>query len=249
MEFTVIAYTESQDSAVLVPIAAVADSHVTVAGDDIYVPALAKLGGYWFGGASTTLAQIESPSLRDQGCLIDVSAHDLADEPVTPAAMHKLFHNPIDLHETEALRTLAAEGGAGAVRTNAVLFLCRSPAEPVKGREFTIRATNASTLVADNWTNGALTLTQTLPAGDYAIVGMKAWSAGLRAARLVIPGYPWRPGCLGGDLCSDRDEPIFRHGKLGTWGRFKHNTPPTVDFFSASADTSQVVFLDLIKIA
>jgi hypothetical protein len=37
-------------------------------------------------------------------------------------------------------------------------------------------------------------------------------------------------------------------GQLGEWGTFSHNTPPTVDFLSLSADTSQTVDLDLIMI-
>jgi len=103
--------------------------------------------------------------------------------------------------------------------------------------------------VANAWTNGALTFSQTLPRGTYQIVGMRANSAGLRAARLVVPGYSWRPGCIGCDADSDLAADRFRHGKAGVWAEFSHDAPPTVDFFSASADTAQVVLLDLIKTA
>jgi hypothetical protein len=37
-------------------------------------------------------------------------------------------------------------------------------------------------------------------------------------------------------------------GGWGVWGEFAHTAPPTVDFLSVSADTSEVVHLDLIKV-
>lgn len=248
MPFSLVAYSESQDSAALVYIAAVADPHVTVSGDDIYVPELTQLSGFLFMGANFSQGQIESPSLKAQN-LIDVEPGDGADEPASPSNFHDLFDAPVPLARSEALRTLMAEDGAGATRVSALLWLSDGPITPARGKIITVRATNGSTLVANAWTNGALTFSQTLPAGRYDIAGMRAESAGLRAARLVIPGFPWRPGVPGFDADGDLDVPRFRYGRAGVFGSFFHNEPPTVDFFSASADTSQVVWLDLIKVA
>ena len=78
---------------------------------------------------------------------------------------------------------------------------------------------------------------------------MRASSAGLIAARLVFSQYPWRPGCIASDTLGEQSAPIFRFGALGIWGEFSHNTPPTVDFFSLSADTSQTVDLDLVLLS
>jgi len=249
MPFTTVAFSESQDSAVLVNIAAVADPHVRVVGDDIYVPgALPNLAGYYFGGANFTQGQVSSPSLRTLAN-IDVEPADLADEPASPPAVHDLFASPKPLEGGEAINTLMAEDAAGASRVNAILWFSDGPIAPVTGDIFTVRATGATTLVANAWTNGALTFTQTLRRGTYQIVGMRAQSAGLRAARLVAPGETWRPGCLGCDADGDIENQVFRRGKAGVWATFSHDAPPTVDFFSASADTSEVVHLDLIKTA
>jgi len=115
------------------------------------------------------------------------------------------------------------------------------------GQMFTVRCTNASTLTAYAWTNGALTFTQTLPAGRYAVVGARGMSAGLCGFRLVFVGPTWRPGAIGIDDVGDQDIPRFRYGNAGLWGEFEHDQPPTVDFWSVSADTAQVVHLDLIQ--
>jgi hypothetical protein len=53
---------------------------------------------------------------------------------------------------------------------------------------------------------------------------------------------------VGFDADGDLDVPRFRYGKAGPWGTFKHNTPPTVDFLSNSADSAQVGHLDLLKV-
>jgi len=249
MPFTLVAFTESQDSAALTNIAAVADPHVRVSGDDIYVPmALPFLAGYYFCGANFTQGQVLSPSLR-RTCNIDVDRADLADEPGSPPNVHDLFANPTPLEGGEAINTQMAEDAAGASRVNALLWFSNGPIAPVTGAMFTVRATSPTTLVANAWTNGALTFSQTLPRGTYQIVGMRAQSTGLRAARLVIPGFSWRPGVTGTDADSDIDAQVFRLGEAGVFGEFVHDAPPTVDFFSASADTAEVVHLDLIKIA
>jgi len=249
LPFTLVAFTESQDSAALTNIAAVADPHVRVVGDDIYVPvALPNLAGYHFCGANFTQGQVASPSLR-RVVNIDVDQADLADEPGSPPNVHDLFGTPTPLDGGEALNTLMAEDAAGASRVNALIWFSDGPITPATGPMYTVRATNSSTLVANAWTNGALTFSQTLPRGTYQVVGMRASSAGLRAARLVVPGFSWRPGCIGADADSDIGADRFRHGRAGVWCEFSHDAPPTVDFFSASADTAQVVLLDLIKTA
>jgi len=248
MPFTLVAFTESQDSATLINIAALADPHVRVSGDDIYVPAaLPFLAAFHFMGANFTQGQILSPTLR-RLANIDVEPADLVDEPASPPALHDLFASPIPIEGGEALNTQMAEDAAGASRVTALIWFSSGPLAPITGTIFTIRATNATTLTANAWTNGALTFSQTLPRGTYSIVGMRAQSAGLRAARLVIPGFSWRPGCNGCDADSDLDAPAFRRGAIGSWGDFSHDAPPTVDFLSASADSSQIVHLDLIKI-
>lgn len=250
MAFTTVAWAESQDtSGVLTQVAALADQHVTVTGDDVKVPGFApNLIGAYAGGATISLAQLSSPSLRAQN-LKDIAPINIAAEPTSPVAINMFPERPIKLTPAEALQALVAEGAAGAELEFVVAFLEGQKEPAPSGEVRTVRATNGSTLVANAWTLGALTFTQQLAAGRYAIVGMRAQSAGLIAARLVIPGSEYRPGCIGTDAGGDIEYPGFRNGELGKWGEFEHDTPPQVEFLSVSADTSQVVYLDLVKIA
>jgi hypothetical protein len=247
--FSVVAWTESQDSAVLVNIAAVADTLYRSAGDDIFVPrTLPFLGGFWFGGVNFTQGQIWSPSiLRRLGGGYDIDQADLADEPGSPPNFVDLFDHPIPLTAGEQLRTLAAEDGAGAQRTNAILFLVSGPAEPIEGDVISVRYTGTTTLVANAWTVGSITPSPTLPAGRYALVGARVQAAGLRAARFISQDQQSRPGVIGTDADSDITVTRFRRGELGSWLEFEHDEPPQVEYFSLSADTAETLILDVIQ--
>lgn len=248
--FTLVAYSESQDTGGnLTYVAALADQHVRVEGDNIVVPSdMPNLAAVFALGATISGARIESPSLR-RTLLFDVNPLNIAAEPASPSALVNLFYNPIPLDAYEPIRALVSEGAAGAERETVLLWLADGPQSPVTGEIYTVECTSSTTLTANVWTNGALTIGQTLPAGTYQVVGMRAISAGLIAARLVFVGGTWRPGCIGYDAESDLENPIFRRGALGVWGEFTHDQPPTVDFLSISADTSETVWLDLIKVA
>ena len=250
MVFTLIAYSESQDSATLTNVAALVDPHVRVVGDDIVVPdALPYVGGVYGIGAAISRAQLVSPSIRRR-YPYEVTPLDINAEPSDPVKYLPFFQSPIALDASEALNFQCAENGAGAQQSSGLVWLCDGATTPISGEEmFTIRSTNASTLVAYAWTNGALTQSDTLPAGTYAVVGMRASSAGLIAARLVFSQFPWRPGVIASDTLGELGVPIFRMGGLGVWATFEHNTPPTVDFLSVSADTSQTVDLDLVLVS
>lgn len=249
MPFTLAGWTESQDSAaVLVQAAALSDQSLSTSGDDIFVPDFApNLMGAFALGATISQAQITSPSLR-KGTQWDISPINIGAEPIFPLPWLERFFTPRPLVPGEGLRGLVAEAAAGAEQDTLLCWLGDTIDAMPSGEIQTIRATNGSTLVAYAWTIGTLTLSQQLEAGRYAIVGMRALSAGLIAARLVIPGSPFRPGCVGVDLSTDAPPEIFRHGGLGNWGEFEHTYVPQVEFLSASADTAQVVHLDVIKV-
>jgi hypothetical protein len=248
--FSVVAYSESQDSATLVNIAAVADTLYRTSGDDLFVPrAVPNLAGYLFLGANFTQGQLFSPSIRRRlGGDFDVDQADLVDEPASPTNFVDYFDRPFPLVAGEQLRTLMAEDAAGASRVSAILFLSDGPAAPIEGDIITIRATGTTTLVANAWTVGSITLASTLPAGRYALVGARVQAAGLRAARFVSQDATFRPGVIGCDSDGDIGLTRFRNGNLGSWLEFEHDEPPQVEYFSASADTAETLVLDLISV-
>jgi len=246
LPFTLVGWAESQDTGgVLTLMAALADPHVRVQADDVIIPELANLMGCMAVGTTISNARIGSPELRrmfEQ----QVNPLNLGAEPLSPPLWCDMFENPIPMKAAEALNAYVAETAVGAELEFALAWLGDAAISPYRGPYRTIRATNATTLVVNAWTNGALTFDQTLPAGRYQVVGMWAMSAGLIAARLCPVGGGWRPGVIGGDALSDIQASRFRFGNAGVFMEFAHNSPPTVDFLSISADNSQTVFLDLV---
>lgn len=257
--FTLIGYYDATAHAALAAVAAIADPHVRVTGNDIYVPDLNLLMGVLAAGADLSQCRLQSPSLRR-----------LANQRIAPVASEELpldgkavateyhaedprmyFQNyserarPLDI--AEALNAYCINAGA----TNEwilVWLMDRLEALPA-GSMISIEGTINPTGVAGAWINGAITFVQTLPAGRYAVIGMRIEDTAVAAARLVFVGHPWRPGVVGSFGTQYPDIPLFRNGSLGSWGEFEHDAPPTVDTLcnAAGAVTPEVV-LDLIQI-
>jgi hypothetical protein len=249
--FSLVAYTESQDSSgALVNVAALADQHITTQGDDVVVPDWAnKLAGVCAIGATISQAQMTSPSMRAES-LLDVAPVSVGAEPVFPLAYVDLWDKPRTLEPGEGLQALVAETAAGAEQETVLAWLQGDVAAAPDGVVETIRCTATATLTALAWSLATLVLSQSLRAGRYAIVGMRAQSAGLLAARLVIPGSQFRPGVIGTDAAGDQPPMKFRRGDMGqSWGEFEHRFVPQVEFLSVSADTAETVWLDVVKVA
>jgi len=256
MPFTTVAFLESIDAAgAFANIAAIQDQHIVTAGDDLTVPSLDQLvlaaAGVGSGGQGT--ARLESPSLRDIARLLIAPVNgngDASAEPGSPPSVVDRRVNPLALAPTELLQALVHSNTTAAAIQWVIAWLADAPLTPgVAGEVLTLRGNSTTALTASAWSNLNLTWDESLPVGQYAVVGMRAVSAGLVAARLVFRGGGWRPGVLGCDTEADIDWPGFRAGGLGEFGRFQQNEMPSVDFLSISADADQDVFLDLVRVS
>lgn len=252
--FHLVAYGESVTTAgTLQALTPVPDSTVTINGNHIYVPdkynqlilAAAIVGG----SSAFTEARAQSPSLREMFYpaitpLIQGSNFSGAD-PVTDYR-----YNPIQLVTNEGLDHYSDGGGNGSTAQNpyGLHWLADGAIQEAKGNMLTMRATAAITNASNTWVNGALTFDQTLPVGDYDVVGMRAEGTGLIAARLNFIGASavTRPGCIGVANGQTVIDDLFRFGNMGVWGTFNSITPPSVDCLGDSG-SAQVFYLDLIK--
>jgi len=254
MAFTTIAFYEHVDQGgAYVALNGVADQHVRVVGDDIQVPDLAQVilvaGGVE--GTTAYRARLVSPSLRERSLFQLAplnSASATATEPSSPPAIVDLRDNPVVLVKGEQLNFEALADPATPEIQWGVVWLADGPPTPIKGPMFTARATGSTTLSAGSWTNVALTWDEDLPRGRYQAVGLLPISAGMIAARFVFVGGGYRPGALGNDALSDLGSEIFRYGRLGVFGEFEDNEPPTIDCLAVSADTIETFYIDLIQI-
>ena len=125
---------------------------------------------------------------------------------------------------------------------------------PAAGPVFTIRATGATALAASTWVNVPITFSENLPRGRYQVVGLRAQSTNMVAARLVFVGTgsqgPWRPGVMGTNTDRHLEHPAFRYGPppdLGLFGEFEDTDTPSIDCLANAADAAEVFYLDLIQ--
>ena len=261
MGFTTIAFYESRaGTTALSEVAGLADQHVAVNGDNITVPpSWDQIIAAWTGMSNATdvlvAARLSAPSMRDKTLLdlanLEAIAAGGSLEPSSPTPLNVFLDRPVQLVSGEFLNLLqAADGTTAANLCTGVVFLGDGNySNPYSGKQIqTVRATSSTTLTANAWSACTLTLDQQLQAGRYAIVGMRAQSAGAKAARLVMQETAARPGVIAYDGNGDIEHPMFRSGHMGVFGTFVHTAIPQVEFLSLSADTSEIVYLDIVKI-
>jgi hypothetical protein len=99
---------------------------------------------------------------------------------------------------------------------------------------------------------------QPLPAGYYALVGARAFSATALFFRMLPAMGPlWRPGGIAVQTYDQLDPPNQRFiadwasSSLfwGVWLYFYQNVPPQVEVFATGADTAEEGWFDLIYIS
>jgi hypothetical protein len=189
--------------------------------------------------SSPTLNVVTSPYIRDVSLAVNVG---------NPQIVADYSENPLTIYPLEELAVLAANSAATSGVSLAVLGLMVQYMPAPAGQILTIRGTGAGTLVVNTWTNiGTITWQNTLPSGMYSIIGGEFFSAGATAGRFIVENQVWRPGGLGMILETNRTDKLFRHGRMGVWGTFHSYAMPTVEMISASADTAEVVYMDIIK--
>ena len=246
--FTLASFYELQTMDGYTKLAALEDAHLRIVGDDIVVPPLSKLAGVQVRANSIVKARLVSPSLRRFNNLyIHPLRQQWQVDMEEESHWMDMFALPIDLDEGEAINCEVDSGGVNEYAFGNLWFMDKIDPVPA-GAIRCVRAVAAITAVAATWTNGALTFTEALPAGKYAVVGADCNSASIAAFRLIFPGYTWRPGTLGTGEVPYPGMKSFRWGRKGLWGTFEHNLPPQLEVFCRAADTEQEIYLDLIKV-
>lgn len=230
----------------------VVDPTVTINGNNLLVPDkinnLFAAAGFTTAGTAATKGQLQSPSLREM-FFPSLTPLPVAATLDTFAHVYELFDNPIPLVTNEGLNYQQnATNSTSSGQSGAIVWLSDGArSQSMKSKIYTMRATASIQQAVNAWTNGALTFDQTLPVGNYDIVGMRAEAAGLLAARLVFIGQSaiTRPGCPGNADDTKTDMVEFRYGKLGVWGTFNSLTPPSIDVLGGTA-SAQTLYIDLV---
>jgi hypothetical protein len=187
---------------------------------------------------------IQNPSLRP----FDAAAVPSTRNFFPDYRRHPLHLNAID--ENQML--MSGSAGTGAAYVVAAWFGDGQYAASA-GDVLTVHAvTPALTTPALTYASATFSIDTPLPAGQYTVVGMDAYAAGLDFARLIFPGqqpYPWRPGVVCGQDPTFQGGYCFRFGALGNYGSFMSYAQPQIETFSYAglAGVPVDLFLDLIK--
>lgn len=251
MSYSLVAYSESEDEAGLYSLkTAVADTIVTVSGTVIYVPAkYSKLLGAYaaVGGTIEGGAYLISPSLRRMGRFEIVPTQE-GIQPSGDESVRLQPDAPISLDPGEGLEAYVKSNPGSAEVHTVVAFLGDAAITKVKNEIFHVGFTTAITETVSVWKNGAITLRETLPVGEYDVVGAAAWGTSGVAFRIVFVDLPHRPGFICHSSEGYHGSPWQRNGEMGIWGRFHSLTPPTIDWLAcATSGSAQGGVLDLIR--
>ncbi len=157
--------------------------------------------------------------------------------------------NPLSFPGVEEFSVSALNDAAVGPEDTTVVFGMSEGFTPmIRGDIFTMRGTGTTTTIANAWTTCPITFADTLPVGDYAVVGLEAIGVTCQAARLIFGGQEIRPGCLGQIDDGGTGPKMFRKGGLGEWGRFNTIDLPQVQFLTGGIDTVQEIYMDIIRV-
>lgn len=187
----------------------------------------------------------------------------------SPARFWDFSRGPKPLRPTETFNIFASQTNGSAEQvavfaqfTDGVVqpapALATGPTLSGNGMLTTAHATATTTLTANAFTQITPALDNPLPAGMYALVGVRVMSAGALAFRCKPIVEPlWRPGGVAVQTADQLDPPGQRFinpltgipSHWGIWLTFFQNTIPNIDVWSTSADTKEDVWFDLIKLS
>lgn len=244
MSFHTVAFHKAAVSATLLPLQPIADDFVTTSGNDLTIPPLNNIVAALIFGTAPTQAQLQSPSLRK--LLMQDIGQAIATEVTTPAVdvLEDYREDPLVLTVSEKLNVLTIHTTDGWC----LLWLADGPITPIHGDIRTLKATTGHTTAGDVWETVDLDLSQTLEAGRYQVVGMRAFGTAVLAARLLFVGEPWAPGVPAGADINAILTPIFRRGKFGSFGEFEFNAPPKLQLLGTGVTSTEQIYLDLIQV-
>lgn len=258
MPFHLAAFMESVDNGgAFGDVAALLDQRLNVIGDNIRVPALDHIVAIGAGVDAVVAprARLYSPSIEQLARyeIAEINTNNAAAAVYgNPQRLVDLRRNPLVVVPDENLRAEILANPAAAQLQFVHVWFADGPITPAENLPVhTVRLTGATTVTAAAWSAVPLTLDDELPNGTYAIVGARFQGATCIAGRINFLGgdQSWRPGAPGSVLVSDMQYPIFRNGGMGVWGQFPTTQLPQAEFLCNDADTAQVVYLDVVRVA
>jgi len=248
--FSLIAFSESIDPAgVFEKLTAVADQHIKTAGDGITIPAMNNIiGAFSAQGTVPAESRLVSPSLRRINPFYITPVENALFAGNMPAMMYR-GDNPIVLDVNETLEVECDANPAGAEQLSVLVWLADGSVVVVSGEVWTVNCHITLAQLAGAWAFSEITFPDSLPVGDYQIIGARAQIAGGVGFRFVPVGAAHRPGGIVAQDTGSHDPWAQRFGRLGVWAEFNTVQPPGMEVMSSAAAGSATYecYIDVIK--
>lgn len=206
-----------------------------------------KLLGSIAVGASLTRGRIQVPTLNAVGEMALWSANRAATVPSHPQ-WDNFYPMPLQLPQNEELQVQYSNNlGAATEQEQVLLYIATDDwnANIPRGRQMIVaRATCAVTPTVNAWSGtNAITLSQALRGGVYAMIGAICQGTNAAFFRIVFPRYrlyhgrKMRPGSVVQNAIGD--QPFFQYNSgqfwAGEWGRFHTFELPQLELFGITA--------------
>lgn len=215
--------------------------------NNFLAPPGGRIRAAYAGGVNASRARINTPALRQVGLPYIAPLNTGVTAPSPPNMADFGDNGPLPA-EADEISVESTHTDVAAQIQFALMWLKFGRKEQAGGQEYRVRGTAAITGVVGSWASGAITLDQVLPSGIYQIVGMDAFGTNLLGARLIFQGGGWRPGVLARNAVNNIPHPIFTNGALGVFGEFDSVAMPQLEIYVEAANSSQEVYLDLIRL-
>lgn len=205
----------------------------------------------WMAGMGTAslTAQLVTPSLRLIGTPY-IRPPIPALVPGTIPAIQDFSSNQVQLAALEEVEILANQASGGSIQSTFLVAFDPGAIGPVpSGPIYCFQGTSVTAAVANTWTQLAMTWQQSLPVGQYAMIGAEYIATNAQAARFTFQGQNLRPGCLGASLNSNKPVQAMIDGSFGVWGTFANYAMPIVQVLNNGTDAVHTVYVYLIRIA
>ena len=206
-------------------------------------------------GTTLTRALLTTPSLEVRREVLEIWPRRTASISFSLANIEVFKpYREIVLKSAENIILQTADtSGAGVAKYGLLWLKQPGDLDPMPDGDIRIvRATASQTLVANVWTSCTIALDKDLEPGTYALVGFLPISATAIAARAIIPRQNYRPGMPGlagtEGAASDFDNFGMEDLMYYRMGDFVHTNIPQFQFLSSAADTTEVIYLMLIRV-
>jgi hypothetical protein len=230
-------------------IPAVNDTVITISNNHFIPPVPMRILAVAATAVNFGRVKISTPKLRATA-QIQFPRGTTAAGAFTFSQVNLLTDMPISINAIDELSCLITTTAVAATQPTCGIWLDDGHTMSPRGEPYWIHGTSTPTGIANGWSNAAITLDQTLPAGRYSVIGMRVTGVpAVVMARLIFPTQIFRPGVPGCTANTANEGYFWENGHFGEYGQFASVAQPLLEVFTnAAGAVTPDVWLQLLRL-